>query len=88
MEDDTVRELREAIAVTDRALLDALNRRLELVDRLKKYKASQGIEFVDRAREQLNLDRLADENAGSLSQEGLASFYRSVLELTKRELDR
>jgi chorismate mutase / prephenate dehydratase len=83
--DPVVRELREQIAATDSELVDAVNRRVELVRQLKDHKAAQGFEFVDRSQEERLLDRLAAGNRGPLSEEGLRELYRTLLELTKRE---
>jgi chorismate mutase/prephenate dehydratase len=80
--------LRDEIAAVDREIFAAVNRRLELVERLKRYKAEHGLDFVDPEREaKLVTDRLA-ENAGPLSEEGLRTFYVELLALCKRELDR
>ena len=86
--DPVVRELREEISELDRALVDTVNTRLELVARLKRYKASQGIPFVDPERERELLDELASANRGPLSNEGLREFVCELLELTKREVSR
>ena len=83
--DPVVRELREQIAATDSELVETVNRRLELVRRLKAHKDAQGFDFVDRAQEARLLDRLAEENPGPLSEESLRELYRTLLELTKRE---
>lgn len=83
--DPGVRELREQIAATDRELLDAVNRRLELVRRLREYKTSLGADFVDRAQEERLIARLAEANRGPLSEKGLRELYHALLELTKRE---
>jgi chorismate mutase/prephenate dehydratase len=83
--DPVERELRAQIAATDSELVDAVNRRVELVRRLKMHKATQGFEFVDRSQEERLLDRLAAGNRGPLSEEGLRELYRTLLELTKRE---
>ena len=86
--DPVVRELREEISELDRALVDAVNTRLELVARLKRYKASLGIPFVDPDRERQLLDELASANRGPLSNEGLREFVCELLDLTKREVSR
>jgi chorismate mutase len=65
--DPVVRELREQIAATDSELLDAANRRVELVRRLKEHKVAQGFDFVDRAQEERLVERLAEENPCPLS---------------------
>ena len=79
--------LREEIAGVDSEIFAAVNRRLELVDSLKRYKEEHGIDFIDPEREaRLVADRIA-ENAGPLSEEGLRAFYVELLALCKRELD-
>jgi chorismate mutase len=84
--DPTVRQLREEISDLDRAIVDAVNARLELVARLKRHKASQGIPFVDPDRERQLLDDLVSANRGPLSAEGLRELFSEVLDLTKREV--
>ena len=85
-EDPFIRQTREQISDTDRRLVEALNARLDLVSRLKSYKESRGIGFVDPEREEWMLQYLARVNRGPLSQEGLADFFAHVLDLTKREV--
>ena len=84
--DPVVRQLREQISDTDRALVDVLNKRLKLVARMKRYKQSRGLAFVDLAREEWMFNYLARANQGPLSREGLQEIYAEVLDLTKREI--
>jgi chorismate mutase len=86
--DLTVRRLREEIADLDRAIVDAVNSRLELVARLKEYKESRGMRFVDPERERQLLDDLVSANRGPLSEDGLREFVGTLLDLVKRELAR
>jgi chorismate mutase / prephenate dehydratase len=86
MSDDAVPRFREEITAIDREILAAVNRRLDVVARLKRHKAEHGIAFVDPSREQeMVSDRIA-ENGGPLSEAGLRAFYAELLALTKREL--
>ena len=85
-QDPFVRQLREQISDNDRALVGAINKRLELVGRLKAYKDSRGYDFVDTAREELMLRDLLRANRGPLSPDGLTALYAEVLALTKREV--
>ena len=85
-EDPFIRQMREQISDNDRALVGAINKRLELVARLKTYKESRGFDFVDTAREELMLQDLLRANRGPLSSEGLSVLYAEVLALTKREV--
>ena len=84
--DPVIQQFRRQISDNDRLLVDALNRRLELVARLKAYKESRGFEFVDPEREEWMLRDLLRANRGPLSDEGLESIYARVLELTKHEV--
>ena len=47
-DDPVIRQFREQISDNDRALVEALNKRLRLVAQLKKYKETRGVEFVTR----------------------------------------
>ena len=86
--DPVIRQFREQISDNDRALVEALNKRLRLVARLKDYKESRGVDFVDMAREEWILQDLARASRGPISQEGLREFYGALFELTKREVGR
>ncbi len=86
--DPLIRQLREQISDTDRAIVEAINARLRLVARLKGYKESRGIGFVDPEREEWMLQYLARANRGPLSADGLRELFAAMLELTKREVAR
>jgi len=87
-DDALIRQLREQISDTDRALVEAFNKRLELVARIKQYKESRGIDFVDPEREEWMLRYLERLNRGPLSKEGLGELFTEILDLTKREVNR
>ncbi|HYZ76778.1 MAG TPA: chorismate mutase [Gaiellaceae bacterium] len=72
----------------DRSLVEAMNARLRLVARLKRYKESRGLEFVDLQREEWMLNYLLRANRGPLSADGLRELFTEVLDLTKREVAR
>jgi len=83
--DPVVRDFRDRIAATDLELIAAVNKRVELVRRLKEHKAASGLDFVDRAQEERLVERLAETNKGPLSEDGLRALYQALLELVKRE---
>ena len=83
--DAVVRQMRDAIIDNDLKLLQAVNQRLELVARLRAYKQSVGMEFVDQQREDWMHAYLQRANRGPLSAQGLRELYDHLLELTKRE---
>lgn len=84
-QDPVVQDFREQIAATDLELLATVNRRIDLVRRLKEHKAAAGLDFVDRAQEERLIDRLAQANPGPVSEDGLRALYQTLLELVKRE---
>jgi chorismate mutase/prephenate dehydratase len=84
--DQTVEQLRARIADVDRAIVDRINERLELVAELWRYKEAHGLPVLAPAREEWMLTYLARANSGPLSEEGLRAIYAEVLALTKREL--
>jgi chorismate mutase len=84
--DPVLNQFREQVSETDRAILGAVNTRLELVAQIKAYKASRGIDFLDPERERSMLDDLAQANSGPLSAEGLDELFTTILDLTKREV--
>ena len=83
--DAVVRQMRDAIIDTDLKLLQTINSRIELVRRLRTYKRSQGMSFVDPAREEWLHSYLQAANRGPLSAEGLHEIYGHLLDLTKNE---
>ena len=83
-----IRQLREQISDADRTIIEAVNVRLKLVSRLKEYKESRGMSFVDPEREEWMLSYLTRANRGPLSAEGLQEIFSEVLDLTKREVGR
>jgi chorismate mutase len=85
--DALTRRLREQIAERDRAILEAVNARLRLVDELKRHKDAEGIDFVDPEQEERLLQALEQANAGPLSRDGVRQLFSEMLALTKRELD-
>jgi chorismate mutase len=87
-DDPLIKQLRQQISDTDRSIVDSINARLRLVARLKSYKESRGIDFIDPEREEWMLQYLARANRGPLSQDGLRELFEEILDLTKREVRR
>jgi chorismate mutase len=87
-DDPLIKQLRQQISDTDRSLVDSFNARLRLVARLKSYKESRGIDFIDPEREEWMLQYLSRANRGPLSQDGLKELFDEILDLTKREVQR
>jgi chorismate mutase len=86
MTDPTLQQLRDEISELDRAILDAVNGRIELVAALRRHKQEVGLPFLDPDRERQLLADLASANRGPLSDEGLRELFGGLLDLTKREV--
>ena len=84
--DPELERLREQVSAVDGSIIDAFNRRLELVAQIKRHKDEHGIAFVDPDRERAMFDQQSSANRGPLSDEGLRALYAELLALTKREL--
>jgi chorismate mutase / prephenate dehydratase len=84
--DPVVDDLRSQISALDRELFRLVNRRIELVARLKRHKDEQGYAFVDPDRERAMVDDQLAANPGPLSADGLRRLYAELLALTKREV--
>src|SRR2546430_9552609 len=82
--DPLIRQLREQISDADRTIIEAVNVRLKLVSRLKDYKESRGMSFVDPEREEWMLNYLTRANGGALSAGGAQGNLHQGLGLTQR----
>ena len=89
MSDDpklTLQELRERIAAVDHEVLEALNRRLELVARVQERKQETGAPMIDAQREAELLEELTTANRGPLSERAVQSVFAAVLDVMKQEV--
>jgi 3-deoxy-7-phosphoheptulonate synthase len=84
--DGLMLELRAAISRNDQRIVEAINTRLGLVERMRLYKDARGLPFHDGARERQLLTDLQTANAGPLSPQGLEEIVSALLELTRREV--
>ena len=85
-DDPVIRQFREQISDNDRAIMDAVNKRLQLVAQVKAYKESRGLGFLDPEREEWMLQYLTRANQKPLSTEDLQELFRTILDLSKREV--
>lgn len=79
-------DLRAEVAATDRRILAAVNRRIELVREISAHKERHGIAFVDPEQERRLVAALQEANGGPLSADGVQALFEAVLALVKREL--
>jgi prephenate dehydrogenase len=84
--DRELEQLREEISALDRTLLDTLNRRLELVERVRGHKDAAGERWIDAERETELLRALAAENRGPLSERAVTAIFTAILDVMKQEV--
>ena len=84
--DPVLAELRARVSEIDRAILEAVNQRLELVEEIGRHKKAAGLPAHDPHREESMLRALQQANRGKLTAEGVAELQASILYLTKRQL--
>jgi chorismate mutase/prephenate dehydratase len=83
--DPVIKQYREQISDNDLKILEALNKRIKLVQKLKAYKESQGLSFYDPAREDWVLTYLSRANRGPLSDEGLREVFAVIIDTSKKD---
>ena len=86
--DPVVQQFREQISDLDLVILDALNKRLSLVQKLHSYKRSREYDLHDASREDWVLAYIARANRGPLDAAALREFWPRVIELTTAEAAR
>ena len=84
-DDAVIKQFRDQISDNDLKIIDAVNKRLKLVQQLKAYKEQHGVDFLDPAREEWMLTFVSRANKGPLSRAALTELYRNIIEITKRE---
>ena len=71
--------LRLAIDEIDAEILDLINRRLLLAQKIGAAKKQVGIQVTDRRREKDILDRLQHTNNGPLDDDGLQRIFEAII---------
>lgn len=79
-------EIRDEIVENDKAIIAAVNRRLDLVTELWELKAELGLDTIDPERERRLRAAVAEANTGRLSAAGVERLITNLLDLTKSEL--
>jgi chorismate mutase len=87
-DDPVIKQFRDQISDNDLKIVDLLNKRLTLVDKLWRYKAEHGVDVYNPEREEWMVTFLGRANKGPLSQEALREVYRAIVETTKNEAHR
>jgi chorismate mutase len=87
-DDPVVKQFRDQISDNDLKIIELINKRLTLVEKLWRYKAEHGLDMYVPAREEWMLTFLSRANKGPLSQDALRELYRTIVETTKSEATR
>ena len=87
-DDPVIRQFRDQISDNDLKIVELINKRLKLVDKLWRYKAEQGVEVYNQAREEWMLTFISRANKGPISPDALKDLYRYIVEVTKNEATR
>ena len=87
-DDPVIKQFRDQISDNDLKIIDLINKRLSLVDKLWRYKAEHGIDMYNPEREEWMVTFLSRANKGPLSQDALREIYRGIVETTKAEATR
>ncbi len=88
MAHDTLEKLREEIDALDRSILEALNRRFSVAQRIARYKNSQNLSLYDPQREESLLVALLSDNSGPLDEDGLEHLFRAIFDESRRIMAR
>ena len=87
-DDPVIKQFRDQISDNDLRIIDLINKRLSLVDKLWRYKAEHGVDMYNAEREEWMVTFLSRANKGPLSQDALREIYRTIVETTKSEATR
>jgi chorismate mutase len=86
--DPVVQQFREQISDLDLVILDALNKRLGLVQKLHSYKQAHDYDVHDATREDWVLAFISRANRGPLDAAALREFWPRLIDLTTAEAAR
>lgn len=75
--------LRREIDELDLEILQLLNRRMLLVERIASFKRQAGMEVQDPAREEAIFRRLAQETRGPLSRQAVERVFGEILKVSR-----
>jgi chorismate mutase len=87
-DDPVIKQFRDQISDNDLKIVDLINKRLKLVDKLWRYKAGQGVEVFNPEREEWMLTFVSRANKGPLSPDALREVYKAIVATTQDEARR
>ena len=81
---DKIKKLRKNIDAIDYKIIDLLDCRFSISNEIGEIKTSSGIEISDPDREKEIIERLANNLAGKLDKDDIASIFGPVYKISKR----
>lgn len=87
-DDPVIKQFRDQITDNDLKIIDLINKRLKLVDKLWRYKAEKGVEVYNPEREDWMLTFVSRANKGPLSPDALRHVYKAIVAATQEEAKR
>jgi len=87
-DDPVIKQFRDQISDNDLKIVDLLNKRLQLVEKLWRYKAEHQVDMYNAEREEWMLTFISRANKGPISPDALKDLYRYIVEVTKNEATR
>jgi 3-deoxy-7-phosphoheptulonate synthase/chorismate mutase len=78
MSQDRLQELRSQVDVINQQILEALNKRAQIVSEIGKVQQQMGVSFYDPAREAFMLHQLEKNNKGPFSNEIIKALFREI----------
>ena len=87
-DDPVIKQFRDQISDNDLKIVDLINKRLKLVDKLWRYKAGHGVEVFNPEREEWMLTFVSRANKGPLSQDALGDVFKAIVATTQDEARR
>lgn len=87
-DDPVIKQFRDQIIDNDLKIVNLINKRLKLVDKLWRYKAEHGVEVFNPEREEWMLTFVSRANKGPLSQDALREVYKAIVATTQEEARR
>lgn len=81
--EETLEDIREDINDVDNSLLDLINKRMELVDKIGKIKENKDVPIYRPEREQKILNRLKSLNQGKLTDKAINSIFTELFTISR-----
>ena len=88
-DDPVIKQFRDQISDNDLKIIDLINKRLTLVDKLWRYKAEHGVDMYDSGRARSGCSRSSRAPTRARSRRTrLRDVYKTIVETTKSEAQR